>query len=138
MAETGLSKPPPSGDHEPAPKPKRYWWRFTLGSVMIVTAVATATAASILLYIGSIADALSHNDKLKNKVERVLAKTEGGEPQNILILGSDKRASEPEDTGRSQSFALGLRSRERDSPGRGGVDLPPRGGSTSGKGNNHG
>ena len=106
MAETGLSKPPPTGDHEPAPKPKRYWWRFTAGSLVIVTAVAAATAASILLYIGSIADALSHNNVLKNKVQRVLAKTTGGEPQNILIIGSDKRASEPEDPGRSDTTIL--------------------------------
>jgi len=101
-----LSKPPPSGDHEPAPKPKRYWWRFTAGSLVIVMAVAAATAASILLYIGSIADALSHNNVLKNKVQRVLAQTTGGEPQNILIIGSDKRASEPEDTGRSDTTIL--------------------------------
>ncbi len=106
MAESGLSKPPPSGDHEPAPKPKRYLWRFTLGSVVIVTAVAAATAASILLYVGSIADALSHNNVLRNKVQRILAETEGGEPQNILIIGSDKRASEPEDTGRSDTTIL--------------------------------
>jgi polyisoprenyl-teichoic acid--peptidoglycan teichoic acid transferase len=106
VAETGFSKPPPSGDHEPAPKPKRYWWRFTLGSLVIVTAVAGATAASILLYVGSIADALSHNNVLKNKVQRVLAQTTGGEPQNILIIGSDKRASEPEDTGRSDTTIL--------------------------------
>jgi polyisoprenyl-teichoic acid--peptidoglycan teichoic acid transferase len=104
--EQPFKKPPPEGDGSEAPKPKRYWWRFTLGSVLIVTATAAATATSILLYIGSIANALSHNDVLKNKVDRVLANTEGGEPQNILILGSDKRASEPEDPGRSDTTIL--------------------------------
>ena len=29
MAEPGFKKPPPEGDHEPPPKPKRFWWRFT-------------------------------------------------------------------------------------------------------------
>jgi LCP family protein required for cell wall assembly len=106
LAEPVFSKPPPSGDHEPAPKPKRYWWRFTLGSMVIVTAVASATAASIILYVGSIANALSHNDVLQSKVERILAQTQGGEPQNILIIGSDKRASEPEDPGRSDTSML--------------------------------
>jgi len=106
VIEQPFKKPPPEGDHEPAPKPKRYWWRFTLASLVIVSATATATAASILLYVGSIADALSHNDVLKDKVQRVLAKTEGGEPQNILILGSDKRANEPEDPGRSDTTIL--------------------------------
>jgi LCP family protein required for cell wall assembly len=106
MIEPVFKKPPPSGDHEPPPKRKRYWWRFTLASVVIVAVTAAATSASILLYIGSIADALSHNSKLQNKVERVLAQTHGGEPENILIIGSDKRASEPEDPGRSDTTLL--------------------------------
>jgi len=101
-----FKKPPPSGDHEPPPKPKRYWWRFTLASVVIVAVTAAATAASILLYIGSIANALSHNNKLQSKVERILSQTHGGEPENIVILGSDKRASEPEDPGRSDTTLL--------------------------------
>jgi len=106
VIEEPFKKPPPEGDGTPTPKPKRYWWRFTLASAVIVTTTAAATAASILLYVGSIAEALSHNDVLKDKVERVLANTKGGEPQNILILGSDKRASEPEDPGRSDTTIL--------------------------------
>ncbi len=106
MIEEPFKKPPPEGDGSPAPKPKRYWWRFLLASFLIVAAMAGATATSGLLYIESIANALSHNDVLKNKVDRVLANTKGGEPQNILILGSDKRASEPEDPGRSDTTML--------------------------------
>ena len=106
MAESGLSKPPPSGDHEPAPKPKRYWWRFSLGSVIIVVAVAAATSASILLYIGSIATALSHHNVYNAKLHRYLSKVNGGEPENILILGSDKRANLAEDPGRSDTTIL--------------------------------
>jgi polyisoprenyl-teichoic acid--peptidoglycan teichoic acid transferase len=106
MTDPVSKKPPPEGDHEPAPKPRRYWWRFTLASVIIVAACAAATATSILFYIGSIADALSHNNRLQNKVERFLSQTHGGEPENILILGSDKRASSPEDPGRSDTTIL--------------------------------
>jgi LCP family protein required for cell wall assembly len=106
VAETGLSKPPPSGDHEAPPKRKRFWWRFTLGSMIIVIVTAAATATVILRYIDSIAQALSHNDVLQNKVERFLSQTNGGEPENILILGSDKRASEPGDPGRSDTTIL--------------------------------
>jgi len=106
VVETVSGKPPPSGDHEPPPKAKRYWWRFTLGSLVIVVAIGAATATSVLLYIGSIADALSHNNVLQNKVENFLAQTTGGEPENILIIGSDKRASEPGDPGRSDTTLL--------------------------------
>jgi LCP family protein required for cell wall assembly len=106
VAESGLSKPPPSGDHEPAPKPRRYWWRFSLGSLIIVVAVAGATSASILLYIGSIATALSHHNIYNAKLHRYLSKVNGGEPENILILGSDKRANLAEDPGRSDTTIL--------------------------------
>jgi polyisoprenyl-teichoic acid--peptidoglycan teichoic acid transferase len=104
--EPAFQKPPASGDGTPAPKPKRYWWRFAVASLVIVVATAAATAASGLIYFESIAKALSHNDALKNKVERFLAQTSGGEAQNILILGSDRRASEPEDPGRSDTTIL--------------------------------
>jgi polyisoprenyl-teichoic acid--peptidoglycan teichoic acid transferase len=103
--EPPIKKPPPEGDGTEAPKPKRYWWRFTLGSLVIISVSAAATATSILLYVGSIANALSHNDVLQNKVERILAQTQGGEPENILILGSDKRASEA-GAGRSDTTIL--------------------------------
>lgn len=106
MVEAGLSKPPPSGDHEPAPKPKRYWWRFTLGSLVVVVAVAAATATSGFRFVGSIAQALSHNNVYKNKLDRYLSKVNGGDPENLLILGSDKRASAPGDPGRSDTTIL--------------------------------
>jgi LCP family protein required for cell wall assembly len=106
VSERVFDKPPPSGDHEPPPKRKRYWWRFTLGSLLIVAVSAAATATSILLYVGSIADALSHNDVYKRQLSNKLAKVHGGGPENILILGSDKRANLQEDPGRSDTTIL--------------------------------
>jgi LCP family protein required for cell wall assembly len=101
-------KPPPSGDSEPAPKPKRFWWRFLLAGVIIVTVAAGATASGVLLYVDSIAADLQHNDHLHNKLEDALAKNDPGEPQNILILGSDKRAGAEfeEDPGRSDTTMI--------------------------------
>ena len=99
-------KPPPSGDHEPPPKRKRYWLRFTLAAILIVGASAGATATSILLYLDSIAHALSHTDVYSNKLKNYLETVDGGEAQNILILGSDKRADEAEDPGRSDTTML--------------------------------
>ena len=77
-----------------------------LGSVVIVVVVAAATSASILLYIGSIAAALSHHNVYNDKLQSYLAKVNGGEPENILILGSDKRANLAEDPGRSDTTIL--------------------------------
>ena len=98
-------KPPPGGDHEPAPKPKRYWWRFSLASFVIIAAVAAATSSTILLYLNDIADALGHGDKLHKQLSPLLEVPSSG-PQNILILGSDKRAGTPGDPGRSDTTML--------------------------------
>jgi LCP family protein required for cell wall assembly len=102
-------KPPPGGDFEAPPKPKRYWWRFLLAGVIIVAISAGATATGVLLYVNSIADAIGgHNDKLHNKVKSALAHLDPGAPQTILILGSDKRAGAEfeEDPGRSDTTML--------------------------------
>jgi polyisoprenyl-teichoic acid--peptidoglycan teichoic acid transferase len=104
----GAKRPPLSGDGTEPPKRKRFWWRFALASVLIVSVSAAATATGVLVYIDSVAKALSHNNVLGNKVDRYLSKVEGGEPQNILLLGSDKRAGAEfeEDPGRSDTTIL--------------------------------
>jgi LCP family protein required for cell wall assembly len=102
----GPKKPPPGGDHEKPPKRKRYWWRFSLAAVIIVAVSAAATATSILLYLDSIAHALSHNNVLNNRLQKYLSNVEAGAPENILILGSDKRANLKEDPGRSDTTIL--------------------------------
>jgi polyisoprenyl-teichoic acid--peptidoglycan teichoic acid transferase len=105
MVEPAFRKPPPEGDHEAPPKPKRFWVKFSLAAVLIVCVSAAATATSILLYIGSIAQALSHNGKL-SKLDKQLANVDGGGPETILILGSDKRANLKGDPGRSDTTML--------------------------------
>jgi len=106
VVEQTFSKPPPSGDHEPPPKRKRYWWRFVLASLAIVLATAAATSISILRFFDSVADALSHNGALTRQLKSKLAKVDGGAPENILILGSDRRANLEEDPGRSDTTIL--------------------------------
>lgn len=101
-------RPPPGGDPEPPPKPKRFWWRFTLASVIIVAVSAAATAFVVLHYLDSIANAIAHNGHFKSKVEKELEKVNGGGPETILILGSDKRAGGEleEGPGRSDTTIL--------------------------------
>jgi polyisoprenyl-teichoic acid--peptidoglycan teichoic acid transferase len=106
VVEPVFSKPPPSGDREPPPKRKRYWWRFSLGALVIVLAVGAATSISVLRFFGSVADALSHNGVLTRQLKNKLAAVNGGGPENILILGSDKRANLAEDPGRSDTTIL--------------------------------
>jgi LCP family protein required for cell wall assembly len=68
------------------------WLRFFTASFLIVAAVAGATSASLILYLGDIASALKHGTIL-NGVKPFL-KTPGSGPQTIMILGSDKRNQE--------------------------------------------
>ena len=100
-------KPPPEGDGTEAPKKKRYWWRFSLATLIIVTVTAAATSSAVLLYINSIAKALGHNHHVKVEVEEELElEVDGGEPETILILGSDKRPEFGEEFGRSDTTIL--------------------------------
>src|SRR4051794_25598817 len=102
-------KPPPAGDGEQAPKPRRFWWRFVLASILIVAVSAAATATSILLYIDSIAEAIApQNNKIQKKLNRFLADAEVGGAETFLLVGSDKRAGAEfaEDQGRSDTTML--------------------------------
>jgi polyisoprenyl-teichoic acid--peptidoglycan teichoic acid transferase len=82
-------KPPPQGDNEPAPKHKRLWLRFLIASLLIVVSMGAATAASALVFLNDIADKLGN----LHGVKKQLLPPQTGQPENILIIGSDKRAS---------------------------------------------
>jgi LCP family protein required for cell wall assembly len=66
------------------------WARFATASLLIVCSIGAATAASLLLYIEDIANALDPDEEFAGITDR-LPEVEGGEPQTIMILGSDKR-----------------------------------------------
>ena len=102
-------KPPPQGDGEPAPKPRRFWWRFVLAAVLIISVSAGTTATAALLYIDDIAEHIGvENDKLQKRLNKFLADAENGGAQNFLLVGSDKRAGAEfaEDKGRSDTAML--------------------------------
>jgi polyisoprenyl-teichoic acid--peptidoglycan teichoic acid transferase len=67
------------------------WARFLTASLAIVLSVGAATAASLLLYLEDIGNQLAHGNALGDTLTDRLAAVEGGEPQTIMILGSDRR-----------------------------------------------
>jgi len=89
---------------EPAEGPPKaaLWPRFLAASLVIVISVATATSVSILLYLSDIAKGLGGLPGLEDQLESV----DGGDPQNILVLGSDKRPDLKGDPGRSDTTML--------------------------------
>jgi LCP family protein required for cell wall assembly len=92
--------PVPAEDEGSGERP--LWLRFVAASLLIVVSMATATAVSLLVYLTGIAKGLGGLDNVRN----MLVATDPGHPQNILILGSDKRADTPGDTGRSDTTML--------------------------------
>jgi polyisoprenyl-teichoic acid--peptidoglycan teichoic acid transferase len=65
------------------------WLRFLTASFVIIASIAAATSASLILYLEDIANALEDNT-IGEKVDKFLTNVDGGGPQTILILGSDK------------------------------------------------
>jgi polyisoprenyl-teichoic acid--peptidoglycan teichoic acid transferase len=69
------------------------WLRFLTASFVIIASIAAATAASLILYLSDIADALKKNG-IRQDVSGILTSVPSSGAQTILILGSDKRNNE--------------------------------------------
>ncbi len=87
------------------PRAKPVWARFLAASLVIVISMAAATSISLLVYLTDIADGLGDNDALASLQDQ-LELVDGGDPQTILILGSDKRLDTKGDPGRSDTTIL--------------------------------
>ncbi len=90
------------GGEDPEIKTPALWWRFLMASVLIIVSVATAVAVSSLLLLTDVAAKLQPIPGLSDK----LADLGTGDPQTILIVGSDKRSNTPGDPGRSDTTML--------------------------------
>jgi len=104
------SAPPPDSDDEDPegvgePPKRRIGLRFVAAAFVIVSSMAAATAVSFLLFLSDIAEGLNDDGTL-GAARAQLEDVEGGAPQTILILGSDKREGTPGDPGRSDTAIL--------------------------------
>ena len=102
--------PPPAAPEEDehegvgSPPKRRMGMRFVAAAFVIISSIAAATAISSLLFLSDIAKGL--NDENLSSARAQLATVEGGDPQTILILGSDKRSGTEGDPGRSDTAML--------------------------------
>jgi LCP family protein required for cell wall assembly len=78
-------------------------WRFAGGALIVVLFTATATAVAGLLQFKQIAKEFSVTPALPHA--RVVV-PQPGQPQTILILGSDHRAGEPQSAANSDTIIL--------------------------------
>jgi LCP family protein required for cell wall assembly len=67
-----------------------YWKRLLLGSLCLIVIAAGATSVAGWNEIDRITEAFEQGKQLK--LERYLQSAESGEPQTIMLIGSDKRA----------------------------------------------
>jgi LCP family protein required for cell wall assembly len=80
------------------PERRGIWKRFALGAFLVVAACAAATAVAALHQVDRIAAAFHGN----LNVPDLLAQTEPGKPQTVLLIGSDKRGKGARDYGTGQ------------------------------------
>jgi polyisoprenyl-teichoic acid--peptidoglycan teichoic acid transferase len=66
------------------------WLRFLMASLLIIFSTAGAASASLILYLDGIAQDLEDPSGALEGVDKFLDRVDGGGPQTILILGSDK------------------------------------------------
>ncbi len=107
---TPAAAPPTDGMGGPAepeddqtPPPRGLWSRFVAGSLLIVIAMTTATAVSLLVYFRDIARGPR---RPRPRCRTQLVVPDPGKPQTILILGSDKRSKEQAIGARSDTTIL--------------------------------
>jgi LCP family protein required for cell wall assembly len=65
--------------------------RFALASVLIVFMTAAATATAVLLEVDSNIQAFTKFNRPIQNIEGVLDDVDAGDPQTIMVLGSDRR-----------------------------------------------
>jgi polyisoprenyl-teichoic acid--peptidoglycan teichoic acid transferase len=73
------------------------WKKLLLGAFLVVFAAASATSVAAFREIDKVVDALDQNEDLELGTQ--LAKSDPGEPQTILLLGSDRRPDDATDGG---------------------------------------
>jgi len=83
-----------SAFQDPEPPPRLAWsmWkRFLLATFLIVFLTAAGTATAVLLEVDDTLEAFKRYNKPIEGVEGVLEDVDAGDPQTILLLGSDRR-----------------------------------------------
>ena len=67
------------------------WKKFAIGGILVVMLTATAVASAVLLQVHETIEVFQRNSAPIPGIENELDKVEPGNPQTILVLGSDRR-----------------------------------------------
>jgi LCP family protein required for cell wall assembly len=99
--------PPPSPSAAPPEFPRRggLWWRFLLAGLAIVVLSAGVTATVGLNTVQGFVDDLKQGGTIKGAAS-VITRAQAGDPQTILLIGSDHRATGGARDARSDTMML--------------------------------
>ncbi|MGB2710799.1 MAG: LCP family protein, partial [Conexibacter sp.] len=89
----------------PARGRARTWLRFLLAGLVVVVLTAGATATAGLLEVQTFVDEISQGGTIKG-VADLISRAEAGEPQTLLLIGSDHRADDEKSNARSDTMML--------------------------------
>ena len=67
------------------------WKKFLIGGMLVVMLTATAVASAVLLQVHDTIEVFQRNSTPIPDIDNELDKVEPGNPQTILVLGSDRR-----------------------------------------------
>ncbi len=82
---------------EDIPRPS-LWKRWLIGAFLVLFATAGATSVAAFREVDNIVEAIDDTPSIKG-VETDIADTDPGDPQTIMLLGSDKRPKNAKDGG---------------------------------------
>jgi LCP family protein required for cell wall assembly len=89
----------------PRPRRARLWLRFLLAGFVVVVLTAGATATAGLLGVQSFVDDLKQGGTIRD-VEQIITRADAGDPQTLLLIGSDHRARTAKLDRRSDTMML--------------------------------
>jgi LCP family protein required for cell wall assembly len=81
------------------------WLRFVAAALIVIALTAGATATAGLLGVQSFVDDLKQGGTIKN-LGNVISRADAGQPQTILLIGSDHRANAGKHDARSDTMIL--------------------------------
>jgi polyisoprenyl-teichoic acid--peptidoglycan teichoic acid transferase len=92
-------------DTFPAPARGRLWLRFALAAAVVVLCTAAATATAGLLEVKTFVDDLKAGGTIHG-AEDVITRADAGDPQTLLLIGSDQRFGSAAGDARSDTMML--------------------------------
>jgi LCP family protein required for cell wall assembly len=96
---------PPTHPPPPFPRRPRSWLRFLAAAFAVVVLTAGTTATAGLLEVQTFVDDLRQGGTIRG-VAGVISRADVGDPQTILLIGSDHRFGEDRTNARSDTMML--------------------------------